>query len=93
MAETNGTGAEVTPAAGDDIAAGSVTLDMIAAAHDRLMTDDTEERLRQERNELIQRALREGMTKAEIHRRIGVSEAHIGRIEQGRTTGRHRPPE
>lgn len=90
MTEANGTGAEVTPAAGEALAAGSVTLDMIAAAHEKLITDDTEERLRDERNELIRRALREGMTKAEIHRRIGVSEAHIGRIEQGRTTGRHR---
>jgi ribosome-binding protein aMBF1 (putative translation factor) len=83
MTEANG--AEVT----DVGATGTpVTIDQIMAAHDRFVNDDTAERLQDKRDELIRQALRQGMTKAELHRKMGLSEAHLGRIEKGRTTGR-----
>jgi ribosome-binding protein aMBF1 (putative translation factor) len=65
-----------------------VTIEMIMAAHDRFVRDDTAERLQDQRDELIRQAIRQGMSKAELHRKLPLSEAHLGRIEKGRTTGR-----
>ncbi len=67
---------------------GPVTLSELKRSQKKVRDADAAPRLRRdERDELIRRALASGWTKAELHRELGISEQHLGRIEQGRTSG------
>jgi hypothetical protein len=72
---------------------GPVTLaQILAKQRDISAAERRPSELRAERDDLIRAALRAGVTtKAELHRETGISEQHLGRIEQGRTSGA-RPP-
>lgn len=67
---------------------GPVSLAELRRAQKKVRDADAAPRLRRdERDDLIRAALAQGMTKAELHRELGISEQHLGRIEQGRTSG------
>lgn len=74
--------------------AGPVTLALIQAKQQEITEAERRPaQLRAERDDMIRAALATGVTtKAELHRTLEprISEQHLGRIEQGRTSGARR---
>lgn len=66
-----------------------ITLASLLAAQRRVeKAEAATPQRRAERDDMIRAALAAGITtKAELHRELGISEQHLGRIEQGRTSG------
>lgn len=79
-----------------DAVSDPVTLDMIVAAQQALEQEQAATRTRQEqlratRNDLIRRGIAtEAVRGAEVYRATGISEAHVSRLVQGRTSGKRR---
>jgi hypothetical protein len=87
--ETKETGQHAGAADSAGATAGPVTLADALAAHEEVKAVPALAKAKREhRDRLIRAVLAAGLTtKAELHRETGISEQHLGRIEQGRTSG------